>query len=179
LSEMIDARHYAVRDTLRNGLEVLIRALRPDDGERIAEAFSKLDKESIHTRFFGPKAGLTEADYRNIRELDFDTRVGLVVTMIEGGREIIIASASYSRFAPDAAEVAFIVEEDYHGQGIASRLLQHLGLIARERGIVRFEAEVLAQNGAMLRVFASAGWPMTPRREDGSIHIVLALDAAG
>ena len=34
---MIDARHYAVRDTLRNGLEVLIRALRPDDGERIAE----------------------------------------------------------------------------------------------------------------------------------------------
>ncbi len=172
---MIDARHYAVRDTLRNGLEVLIRALRPDDGERIAEAFSKLDKESIHTRFFGPKAGLTEADYRNIRELDFDTRVGLVVTMIEGGREIIIASASYSCFAPDAAEVAFIVEEDYHGLGIAGRLLDHLGRIARERGLVRFEAEVLPYNTAMLKVFAASRWPMTRRSEDGAIHITLAL----
>ena len=176
---MIDARHYAVRDTLRDGTAILIRALRPDDGPRLAEAFSQLEAESVFTRFFGSKAGLTEADYRLIREMDFDTKVALLVTTMVDGREIVIASCSYTRFAPGAAEVAFIVEEDYHGQGIASRLLQHLGLIARERGIVRFEAEVLAQNGAMLRVFASAGWPMTPRREDGSIHIVLALDAAG
>lgn len=175
---MIDARHYAACETLRNGLEVVVRALRPDDGERIAEAFSKLDKESVYTRFFGPKTGLTEQDYRTIRELDFDTRVALVVTITEGGREIIIASGSYSRFAPDAAEVAFIVEEDYHGLGIARRLLAHLGRIAGERGIVRFEAEVLPYNNAMLKVFAGCGWPLSKRSEDGAIHITLALGGA-
>jgi len=175
LPEMIDARHYAVRETLRNGLEVLVRALHPDDGERIAEAFSKLDKESVYTRFFGPKTGLTDKDYQTIRELDFDTRVALVVTIMEGGREVIIASGSYSRFAPDAAEVAFTVEEDYHGLGIARRLLQHLGRIAGERGLVRFEAEVLPYNNAMLKVFAASGWPMSKRSEDGAIHITLAL----
>lgn len=175
---MIDARHYAVRETLRNGLEVLIRALHPDDGERIAEAFAKLDHESVYTRFFGPKTGLTEQDYRTIRELDFDTRVALVVTIMEGGREIIIASGSYSRFAADAAEVAFLVEEDYHGLGIARRLLQHLGRIACERGLVRFEAEVLPYNNAMLKVFAASGWPMTKRSEDGAFHITLALGGA-
>jgi RimJ/RimL family protein N-acetyltransferase len=175
---MIDARHYAVPDTLRDGTAILIRALRPDDGPRMAEAFSKLDAESVYTRFFGPKSGLTEADYRIIREMDFETRVALIVTTEVDGREIVIASSSYNCFAPDAAEVAFIVEEDYHGQGIARRLLRHLGLIAHERGIVRFEAEVLAQNSAMLRVFAAAGWPMTTRSEDGTIHIVLALAAA-
>jgi len=175
---MIDARHYAVPDTLRDGTAILIRALRPDDGPRMAEAFSKLEAESVYTRFFGPKSGLTEADYRIIREMDFETRVALIVTTEVDGREIVIASSSYSCFAPDAAEVAFIVEEDYHGQGIARRLLRHLGLIARERGIVRFEAEVLAQNSAMLRVFAATGWPMTTRSEDGTIHIVLALAAA-
>ncbi|MBP5996924.1 MAG: GNAT family N-acetyltransferase [Azonexus sp.] len=172
---MIDVRHYAVRETLRNGLEVLVRALHPDDGERIAEAFSKLDKESVYTRFFGPKTGLTDKDYQTIRELDFDTRVALVVTIVEGGREIIIASGSYSRFAQDAAEVAFTVEEDYHGLGIARRLLQHLGRIAGERGLVRFEAEVLPYNNAMLKVFAASGWPMSKRSEDGAIHITLAL----
>ena len=172
---MIDARHYAVRETLRNGLEVLVRALHPDDGERIAEAFSKLDKESVYTRFFGPKTGLTDKDYQTIRELDFDTRVALVVTIMEGGREVIIASGSYSCFAPDAAEVAFTVEEDYHGLGIARRLLEHLGRIAGERGLVRFEAEVLPYNNAMLKVFAASGWPMSKRSEDGAIHITLAL----
>ena len=175
---MIDVRHYAVRETLRNGLEVLVRALRPDDGARIAEAFSKLDRESVYTRFFGPKTGLTEQDYQTIRELDFDTRVALVVTIMEGGREIIIASGSYSRFAADAAEVAFIVEEDYHGLGIASRLLRHLGRIAGERGLVRFEAEVLPYNNAMLKVFEASGWPMRKRSEDGAIHITLALGGA-
>lgn len=175
---MIDARHYAVPDTLRDGTPILIRALRPDDGPRMAEAFSRLEAESVYTRFFGPKTGLTEADYRTIREMDFATKVALIVTTEVDGREVVIASSSYSCFAPDAAEVAFIVEEDYHGQGIARKLLHHLGLIARARGIVRFEAEVLAQNSAMLRVFASAGWPMTTRNEDGSIHIVLELAAA-
>jgi RimJ/RimL family protein N-acetyltransferase len=172
---MIDARHYLSRETLRSGLEVCFRSLQPDDGKRVAEAFAKLDADSIYTRFFGPKSGLTENDYRNIREMDFDTRVALVVTRLEEGREIIIASASYSRFAADAAEVAFLVEEDYHGQGIARRLLQHLGRIAGERGILRFEAEVLPFNKAMLRVFAGSGWPVTTRTEDGTVHVTLAL----
>lgn len=175
---MIDARHYAINETLRDGTPILIRALRPDDGPRLAEAFSKLEAESVYTRFFAPKTGLTEEDYRIIREMDFETKVALLVTTEVEGREIVIASSSYTCFAPDAAEVAFIVEEDYHGQGIARKLLHHLGVIARARGITRFEAEVLAQNSAMLRVFSSAGWPMKTRSEDGSIHIVLALDAA-
>ena len=172
---MIDDRHYAETETLRNGMEVLVRALHPDDGERIAEAFSKLDHESIYTRFFGPKIELTEKDYQSIREMDFDTRVALLVTIQEDGREVVIASGSYSRFAPDAAEVAFLVEEDYHGLGIAGRILRHLGRIASDRGLLRFEAEVLPYNSAMLKVFAASGWPMSKRSEEGAIHITLLL----
>ena len=174
---MIDARQYNARETLRDGREVLVRALRRDDGERIAEAFAKLDPESIYTRFFGPKLGLTASDHQTIRDMDFDTRVALLVTIQQAGREVVIASGSYSRFAPDAAEVAFLVEEDFHGQGIAGRLLGHLGRIAVARGIVRFEAEVLGFNKAMRRVFERCGWPMTTRQEDGSLHITLDLSA--
>lgn len=175
---MIDVPHYAVRETLRNGTEVLFRALHPDDGERIAKAFAKLDPESVYTRFFGPKPALTATDYQTIREMDFDTRVALVVTVMEGGCETIIASGSYSRFAPDAAEVAFLVEEDYHGLGIARRLLQHLGRIAIDRGVLRFEAEVLSYNSAMLKVFAASGWPISKHSEDGTMHITLTLGGA-
>lgn len=172
---MIDARRFSVRETLRNGLEIQIRSLRPDDEDRIAEAFAKLDEGSIYSRFFGPKMGVTEEDRRLIRELDFDTRVVFVATRIEGGLEIIIGSGSYSRFGPDAAEVAFVVEEDYHGLGIARRILGHLERVARERGIARFEADVLPHNAAMLRVFAATGWPMTSRDESGVVHVTLAL----
>jgi len=100
---MIDARHYSVREPLGRGLEILIRSLRPDDVERMAEAFAKLDPESIASRFFGAKAGLTEEDRSLIRNLDFETRVILVATLVEAGREIVIASGSYSCAAPDTA----------------------------------------------------------------------------
>lgn len=175
---MLDARHYQASETLRNGLVIHIRALRPDDGERIIEAFSKLDPESIYSRFFRYKNEVSEADLRMIRELDFDRRVVLVATLTENGREIIIASSSYSVYADKTAEIAFIVEEDYHGLGIARRLLRHLGKIARERGITTFTAEVLLQNVAMLRVFKACGWPLESTMEDGSVLIRLALDGA-
>ena len=174
-SRMIDARHYSEHETLRNGVEVHIRSLRPDDGDRISEAFEKIEEDSIRARFFASRSGLTEREHRLIRELDFDRQVALVVTLMEGGREIIIGSGSYSRIAADAAEIAFLVEEDYHGQGMARRLLWHLGLIARERGLVRFEAEVLPHNQAMRRVFSASGWPMTFRCMDDVIHITLDL----
>ncbi len=175
---MIDARNYGVREILRNGMEVCIRALHPDDGERMAEAFRNLDPESIYTRFFSLKSDLSDADYRLIREMDFDNRVALIVTRTVADREVVIASSSYSRCGYDMAEVAFIVEEDFHGLGIARRLLTHLGRIAGERGISRFIAEVLVSNAAMLKVFSTVGWPMKKRIADGTVHVTLSLNDA-
>lgn len=172
---MIDVRHFSIQETLRNGVKVEIRALHPDDGARMDEAFRNLEQESIRSRFFASKSGLTEQDHRLIRELDFDSQVMLVVTLLVREKEVIIGNGSYSRVGKDAAEVAFIVEEDYHRQGVAHRLLWHLGLIARERGIARFIAEVLPQNRAMRRVFASSCWPMTSKKEDDVVHITLDL----
>lgn len=174
---MIDARHFEVRETLRNGSEICIRALRPDDCERMAEAFGKLDPETIYTRFFAPKERVTEADLRLIREMDFDTRVALIATLPQDGKETVIASSSYSRIDARTAEVAFVVEEDYQRLGIARRLLDYLGRIAVERGLTAFTAEVLPRNQAMLRVFASCGWPQRMRREDGTLQVILDLTA--
>jgi GNAT superfamily N-acetyltransferase len=96
----------------------------------------------------------------------------------EKGREIVIASGTYARAEGATAEVAFIVEEDYHRLGIARRLLTHLGKIATAAGIRTFIAEVLPHNTAMLGVFGRCGWPMTTHSADGVIHITLDLNPA-
>jgi RimJ/RimL family protein N-acetyltransferase len=74
-----------------------------------------------------------------------------------------------------SAEIAFTVEEDYQGQGIASSILRHLIHIAREKGVSRFEADVLAENIAMLAVFARSGLPMKKSLEEGVVHVTLSL----
>ena len=76
-----------------------------------------------------------------------------------------------------SAEIAFTVEEDYQGQGIASRILRHLIHIAQIKGVSQFEAEVLPKNRAMLAVFARSGLPMKESQEEGTVHVYLSLSA--
>ena len=170
---------FACLETLRSGLAVTIRELRAEDRERIAKAVRQLDRESIYTRFFSYRSELTEAGLDRIMRVDPAVDVALVVTIGSGADEIIIASGRWvgatGQDGERTAEVAFMVEEDYHGQGIASRLLRHLVELARDRGIATFEADVLAQNKSMLGVFARSGLPMRKRHDGGTVHVTLSL----
>ncbi len=175
---MIDAGRYVARETLKGGLPATVRALRPDDRERVARAVRGLDRESIYYRLFSYRNELTEAALDRIMRFDPDHEVVLLMTVGEGASEAIVGSGRYVTTSPVTAEVAFMVEEDYHGRGIASRLLRHLASVARANGISTFEADVLAENKAMQHVFARRGWPMQVRREGGQVHVTLELPEA-
>jgi len=77
--------------------------------------------------------------------------------------------------AAAAAEISFTIEEDFQGQGLAGKLLQHLATLARAQGIRRFVAETLLANQAMLAVFRRSGLPMQRRTVDGVVHVSLDL----
>ena len=177
----VDDHNFSTSAALRDGTPVTIRVMRPDDKERLVAAFGKLDSMSIYTRFFSFRKELPERALERIAAIDFVRIAGLVATLGAGNEETIIGSATYvvgdSADGVRAAEVAFTIEEDYQGQGLARRLLGALTTIARRHGIRRFTAEVLADNAAMLAVFAHSGAPMRRRRDGGVIHVELDLVA--
>lgn len=178
--KMIDVKNLKKTGQLKDGTPITIRAVRPDDKEKINEAFKNLEPETIYYRYFRTKSKLTEADLKWATEIDFDRDVALVVTIAENGKEIIIGGSRYYLLNTDPeagqrAEVAFTVEEDYHGQGIASRLLKILIDIARSRGLLFFEAEVLAGNKAMLTVFKRSGLPVRTKNQGRTLHVTMTL----
>jgi RimJ/RimL family protein N-acetyltransferase len=172
--------HFSHPAQLRNGTPVQIRSIRPDDRQRIVDAFHKLDPETIYTRFFSAKKELSDADLGRIDAADFERAVVLVATLPSGADEIIIGGGAYTVLdrpgEPKTAEVSFTIEEDHHGQGLSGLFMRLLTQIGREHGIQRFEAEVLAGNVAMLKVFQHSGLPLTKQVEDGVVHVVMALD---
>ncbi|HEX6735341.1 MAG TPA: GNAT family N-acetyltransferase [Azonexus sp.] len=172
---MIDARHYQAEETLRNGLAVCIRAARPDDLERALDAFRGLEAQTVYFRFFGPKKEFSAAEIERFTHMDFRQRVMLLCTRMQDGNEIVMASATYVRLGGAAAEVAFLVEEDYHRLGIARRMLGHLATIASSDGITEFVAEVLPGNSGMLGVFRACGWPVSLHTEEGVVHVSVDL----
>ena len=177
-----DDRNFSQPIMLRGGTAATIRVMRPDDRERIVAAFGKLESSTIYTRFFSHRKEIPASTLDRIAAIDFVKLAGIVATLGAGADETVIASASYVAIPTSdgakAAEVAFTVEEDYQGQGLARQLLSALATLARRHGIVRLEAEVLATNAAMLAVFQRSGLPMRRgRSEGGVVHITLDLAA--
>ena len=176
---MTAAGEFCVSETLKNGAAVTIRSLRASDRDKIASAIRQLDRDSIYTRLFSYRKELTEAGLDRIMTVDPERDVMLVVTVGAGAQEIIIASGRFvaapGQGAVRSGEIAFMVEEDYQGQGIAGRLLRHLADVARRKGVTAFEADVLSENKSMLAVFARSGLPMRQRREGGIVHVTLSL----
>jgi GNAT superfamily N-acetyltransferase len=174
------ARAYSVAEALRNGAAVTVRAIRPDDRERLGEAFAKLEPGSVYTRFFSHRGQPSDKELRAATEVDFESTVALVVTIPDGaGDETIIGAGRYLLNGPpgtgSGAEVAFTVEEDFQDQGIAGLLLRHLAGIARRQGVPELTAEVLPNNRGMLAVLARSGLPMKRATEDGVVHVALSL----
>jgi GNAT superfamily N-acetyltransferase len=176
------AREYTAAETLKGGTAVTVRAIRPDDRRRLGEAFARLEPGSVYTRFFSHRGQPSDEELRAATEVDFEGTVALVVTVpAGGGDETIIGAGRYVLHGPPktgcAAEVAFTVEEDYQGQGIAGLLLRHLALIARQQGVGQLTAEVLPVNRGMLAVFTRSGLPLRSTTEDGVVHVALSLPA--
>jgi GNAT superfamily N-acetyltransferase len=176
---MIDLRNYIAHVILRDGTSVSIRTIHRDDSGRVLRAFARLGRDSIYTRFFSHKRVLTDADLRQITDVDFDRVVALVVTTGVGDDETIVGGGRY--IADDgprpgrSAEVAFTIDDDYQGRGIARLLLGHLVQIARENGVSWLEADVLAENQPMLTVFRRSGLPVHQRSDGSVIHVTLSL----
>lgn len=152
---------------LRDGTVARLRPIKPSDAPAIHRFHAGQSEESIYLRFFAPIRELSERDVARFTTVDYLDRMALVATI----RDDIVGIGRYDRVSPSSAEVAFNISDHYQGKGIGSVLLEHLAAIAQERGITRFEAEVLPQNRKMLAVFADAGYEVSRRFEDGVVML--------
>jgi GNAT superfamily N-acetyltransferase len=167
-----DAQKYLVEAKMLDGAAIWVRAIRPDDQERLHQHFSRLGEQSVYFRFMGMKRDLTPDDLKRLTELDFRNHVGLAATVTEDGRERFIGVGRYICGSdPRRAEVAFAILDEFQGRGIGTLLLEHLSLIADANGIAEFEADVLCDNRQMLEVFAHSGFKSRRSLDSGVVHL--------
>ena len=169
---LCDARQYFVDAKMLDGAAIRIRAISPDDQERLHEHFRGLSEQSVYFRFMGAKRDLSPHDLKRLTEIDFKNHVGLAATVTEQGRERFIGIGRYICGAdPHRAEVAFAILDEFQGRGIGTLLLEHLSLIADANGIAEFEADVLGDNCQMLEVFAHSGFESRRSLDSGVVHL--------
>ena len=153
---------------LGSGDTAYIRPLTPNDTADLLAFHERQSEQSVYRRYFSPKPTLSPSDLAHFTTVDMVDRAALAVE----SQDKFVAWASYERWpGRNEAEAAFMVDDEYHGRGIATLLLEHLAAIARANGIERFTAEVLGENRGMLAVFSKAGWPLQRGFDSGVVDL--------
>ena len=164
---------------LRDGSTVLIRAIVPEDRDALAAAFERLSAESRYRRFFVPMARLSASTLAYLTQVDHHDHEALVA--VDPGTREGAGVARFVRLAADplAAEAAVTVADAWQNRGLGTLLLDLIAARAREEGIERITALVLAHNDAMLDLLGRLGPTRVIDRAAGTVEIEATLPPSG
>ena len=138
-----------------------IRPIRDDDGDRLVQFHDSLDGYSQYLRFFMPHPHLSTKEVERFTHVDHLGRQALVA--ICDGQIVAVGRSDELASQPGTAEVAFIVAPRWRNHGLATELLHRLADGARARRVDTFVAETLPDNAPMRQVFRDAGFPVSSR----------------
>ncbi|OGB20539.1 MAG: hypothetical protein A3I66_05660 [Burkholderiales bacterium RIFCSPLOWO2_02_FULL_57_36] len=161
-----------VRDAweLKNGTAITLRAVRPDDGEKMQALVRGLSMQSRYRRFFYPVRELMPAMLARFTDADPMHAITLLAMIQDKGEQIAVGMAQYvAEPYPQRCEFAVVVSDAWQRSGIATRLIRNLICIARAAGIERFEGDVLADNEPMRQLLIGMGFTIGPHPDGASL----------
>lgn len=151
---------------------VHIRPAVPADEAALIALDHRASDRSIYYRFFTVSRHAADTYVgRLLRPSSADHRA--LVALIGGD---IVGVASFERLTDTSAEIAVLIDDQAQHKGIGTLLIEHLADVARQRGVTRFVADVLAANRAMIDVIRGLGFVVASRIEDGTVHVTFDLD---
>jgi acyl-CoA hydrolase len=166
-------------DTLEDGSEILLRPIKPTDEEALSEMLYSLSSESVRSRFFTHTMAFPHRNVQQLTNVDYQNNLAIVAVVpgARGEEEVVGIAQYFLDPATGAAEVAFIVQDDWQNKGMGSILFRRIALIAKERGVKRFDAKVLPSNKAMLAVFHNSGFPIQTEFDGDAYSLSIDLTA--
>lgn len=157
---------------LTDGTVASIRPVSADDGAALIALHDQAGPDSVRMRFFSASRVAGHQYVSHVLESP-DT-----ISLVAERHGDVVALGTAEPLDSGDAEIAFLVADDSHGLGIGSLLLEHLAAAGRERGIRRFTAEVLSENGPMLEVLRHAGFEVSHHTEAGCVLVEMDTGAS-
>ena len=165
-AEPLDVRRgeWSLQSSLRDGTPVLLRQIRPEDRDRLADGLRQLSSTSRYLRFHADVSELSDEQLDYLTNVDHVDHEAIVAIDVDRPEVPGVGVARYIRdgYERHVAEAAITVADEYQGQGAGTILLGALAARAREHGVEVFRNFVLASNESMLAVFDELGATREP-----------------
>lgn len=149
------------------GLKILLRPVKISDEPLLKEFFYSLSDSSMYKRFISTRKDMPHERLQDFVVIDYRKEMFLLATKQEYEHEMILGLGQYwIDKETHTADIAFVVLDNYHRQGIGEELLTYLTLLAKKQGLLGFTAEVLVENIPMQNLFNKAGFDIAKRIND-------------
>ena len=174
-ADLLFLEGYKSHKQLKNGKNIAVRPLLPSDEFEYRNFFYSLKEETVYFRFFQRLKTFThEMAQKHWASVNYSTLISIIGLVRNKGRKEIMSIGTYAGAEENRAEVAFVVREDFQGQGMASYLLEVLEGIAKNNNYKGFTAIVLRENAAMINVFKKRYPDMIIKAdEEGDLSLIM------
>jgi acyl-CoA hydrolase/RimJ/RimL family protein N-acetyltransferase len=162
--------------TTRTGRELQLRPVKISDESRLKEFFHVLSDETLVRRFMSTRTDMPHCRLQTFAVIDFSEELVLLAIDAQTRQETILGVGQYSLNRDShTAEVALVVRDDVHNQGIGLELLRYLTFLAKKQGLLGFTAEVMLDNRAMIHLFEKMGFEIQRRMSGGVYSLTMAF----
>jgi len=165
----------------KDGTDVLIRPIRPEDEPMLVKFHETLSDRSVYFRYFHMiKLSQRIAHERLTRMcfIDYNREMALVAECREekcGEDRILGVSRLTKLHGTNEGEFAVVVSDNWQHQGIGTELLRRVIDFARDEKLSRVRADILLDNQDMQRIARNVGFTLTPSDETSMIRAVMDL----
>jgi acetyltransferase len=166
---------------VKNGEQVTIRPIRPEDEPLLVKFHETLSEESVYYRYFSQLKLDQRIAHERLTRIcfnDYDREIALVAEHIESssGRLEILGIGRLSKARGlNEAEFALLISDKWQGQGLGTELLKRLVFVGKNEKLNRIVATILSENHAMHRVSRKVGFKLnrSAEHQDFTAEIIL------
>ena len=166
---------------MRGGGQYTMRPIRPDDASMLQDFMRSLSDQARYYRFVSTTREHSERMLARYTLIDYDREMALVAVFrqrtpgAEGTfteTERIIGVSRYIT-NPDlsSCEFSLVVDDQFSGQGLGSRLMLSIMDVARQKGLNEIEGLVLSKNSGMLKLMNSLGFHIKSYADDPDFKV--------
>jgi acetyltransferase len=168
-------KKYEMLWPLKNGQEVLLRPIKPEDEPMWLEMFQSFSEEAIRYRFFQILKDTPHEVRVRYCNIDYDREIAIIAELAENGRRKILGVTRLSIESDGkSGEMAFIVTDYWQGLGLGTKMVDYVLDIAKEKGVENVYAIMLPDNYRALNLTKKMGFNLE-YLSDGTVKGILDL----
>jgi acetyltransferase len=152
-------KKYEILWSLKNGQDVLLRPIKPEDEPMWLEMFQSFSEESIRYRFFQMLKDTPHEVRVRYCNIDYDREIAIVAEQtVEGKRKILGVARLSIEPSGKGGELAFVVGDRWQNMGLGTKMVDYVLEIAKEKGVEDVFSIMLPDNYRALSLTKKMGF---------------------